>query len=418
MEANEKPSQRIERSFTTQVLKADDENSLTEAVKWLRAGEVVAFPTETVYGLGANALDPKAVSRIFEAKGRPSDNPLIVHVSSVEMLSTLIEERSFQTLKGSVYWDLISKFWPGPLTILFRKSELVPKAVTAGQPTVAIRMPSHPIARRLIELAGVPVAAPSANLSGRPSPTCASHVYSDLAGRIPCIVDGGPTTFGVESTVVDLESCVTGRPLILRPGGVTLEQLRELIPTIESYEEAAHGSKLKEKPPTPGLKYTHYSPNATVILILPKLSVAGDTENFDVNTMREQVVELVKKARDGGEKVGIVHTHPNTIHYPIELLQHSRYIKFNSGRTTEEHSNNNSDDDDNDIVIYELGIGLKERKEEVETEDTLVVAKGIFQALRDLESMKVDTIVVEGVLERHIGRAVMNRLRKAATRIL
>jgi len=419
-----------QKQFTTQILKFDgNDESLEEAVRWLRAGEVVAFPTETVYGLGANALDPNAVARIFEAKGRPSDNPLIVHVSSLDMLRTLIDESD---LRSSPDFEmLIREFWPGPLTLLFKKSDRVPESVTAGQPKVAVRMPSHPVARKLIELSGVPLAAPSANLSGRPSPTNATHVYADLSGRIPCIVDGGATSFGVESTVVDLESSVTGGPLILRPGGVTLEQLRRLIPSMEAYEEVTHGSKLKEKPPTPGLKYTHYSPNATVVLVEPKptqptgthqiyfdathltsnLITLDDGEigkeaGFDVDSMRDRVIEVVQNARKKGERVAIVHTHSNRLRYPDTLLSESSYIKS-------QHTN--SDDVvSSDVVIYELG-GSEEGDEAVRGE---IVAKGIFQALRDLERVRVNTIVVEGVLDRHIGRAVMNRLRKAASLVV
>jgi L-threonylcarbamoyladenylate synthase len=389
-------------SFDTKVIKVDssapreDQASLLqEAVRWIQNGETVAFPTETVYGLGANALDGEAVKRIFLAKGRPSDNPLIVHVSSWEMLRPLVAEDELPSGDSlPLNWSLSKAFWPGALTLLFRKSSLIPDAVTAGQPKIAIRMPSHPIARLLIELAGVPIAAPSANLSGRPSPTTAEHVFVDLKGRIPCIVDGGSTSYGLESTVINVEhnnpnssEGTTTRPLILRPGGVTLEQLRKHLPSVEVYESTLHGESLKENPPTPGLKYQHYSPNATVILFqepTPSSSSfssysSSDSEEWEV--LRDKVVQLVEQCLSKGERVGIVHTHPERIIYPDNLV------------------NNNS------VVMYKLG-----------SEGSLeTVAQGLFGSLRDLDEQGVNTIVVEGVSEEGIGRAIMNRLRKAAT---
>jgi len=247
---------------TTQIIKIDKDkleshlDDFKYPTQLIHEGQVVAFPTETVYGLGANALDASAVKKIFLTKKRPADNPLIVHVSSEEMLAPLVSEIP----DGARV--LMKEFWPGPLTILFPTSDRVPPEVTCGQPTVAIRMPVHPIARKLIELSNVPIAAPSANLSGRPSPTSADHVYQDLKDRCACIIDGGECDVGLESTVVDLK-----RKKILRPGGVTLEQLQKFVPGIEVYSQEKDTEGLVSAPPTPGLKYRHYSPQAQVFLI-------------------------------------------------------------------------------------------------------------------------------------------------------
>ena len=233
---------------------------LLPAAEMLRHGRLVAFPTETVYGLGANALDPAAIRAIFVAKGRPADNPLIVHVASLSELRGVVSRLPDMAL------PLIARFMPGPLTLVLPRAPHVPDAVTAGLDTVAVRMPEHPVARRLIELAGVPVAAPSANRSGRPSPTTASHVLEDMAGRIPLIVDGGPCDFGVESTVLDVTGPV---PVILRPGAVTIEELRTVAGIVWTVEEAATALRHAREaarlepvgtPKSPGMKYRHYAP--------------------------------------------------------------------------------------------------------------------------------------------------------------
>jgi len=226
--------------------------SVEEAAARIRAGEVVAFPTETVYGLGANALDPAAVAKIFLAKGRPSDNPLIVHIASKEQLHLLIADMP----NGAE--ELMSAFWPGPLTLIFPKSVLVPDIITAGGETVAIRWPSHPVALELIRQSGVPIAAPSANLSGKPSPTKAEHVLEDLDGRIPLILDGGQTDIGLESTVVDLTGSA---PTLLRPGKITAVQLEQVLGKKLSSGKASEGTLR-----SPGMKYRHYAPKAKVLL--------------------------------------------------------------------------------------------------------------------------------------------------------
>ena len=241
----------------TQLLSPDTE-AYTLAAEILKSGGLVAFPTETVYGLGANALDRDAVLSIFAAKGRPADNPLIVHIHDRKQLEPLCEvpERAL---------PLIDAFWPGPLTILCTRKPAIPEQVTAGLPTVAIRMPSHPVARAMLEACDLPIAAPSANSSGRPSPTTAAHVMEDMDGKIPLIIDGGMCDVGVESTVLDL---CHGDPVILRPGGVT----REMISRVLNCEVTIAGSVLRplrenEKALSPGMRYRHYAPHAVVTLV-------------------------------------------------------------------------------------------------------------------------------------------------------
>eukprot|EP00727_Mastigamoeba_balamuthi_P003269 m51a1_g1294 hypothetical protein (362) ;mRNA; r:183103-184454 len=352
----------------TKVIKVDPnsfaDEELAEAVALLRAGEVVAFPTETVYGLGANALDAAAVARVFAAKGRPADNPLIVHVSQSSMLPPLASRVSDAARR------LSDRFWPGPLTLVMPRTPAVPNVVTAGLDTVAVRMPSHPIARRLIELSGVPIAAPSANASGRPSPTRAHHVYEDLKGRIPLIIDGGACEFGVESTVVDPE-----RSLVLRPGGVTLEQLKTVVPDMHLFSSLAVGTAaaMLAHPPTPGLKYRHYSPRAAVVLVLraanPELSVAA-------------VEAAIREAKGRKLRVGFVRTHKDW-EYSSEVLA--------------------------DVTVRDLGD---------EASSLADIEHNLFAALRDLDGDRVDEIVVEGIRDQHQGLAVMNRLHKAAVRTI
>ena len=235
-----------------------NEKSLNSAAEMLKNGNLVAIPTETVYGLAANALDGKAVSKIFVAKGRPQDNPLIVHIASLEKIGKLI---SFFPNSAKL---LVNKFWPGPLTIILPKSDIIPKEVSAGLNSVAIRMPSHPIARKIIKLSGVPLAAPSANRSGFPSPTCAEHVIKDMEGRISAVVDGGKCSVGVESTVV---SFLNEKPVLLRPGGVSAEEIKETIGELELDSAVFNDLPKGIVPSSPGMKYKHYSPRAEVFLV-------------------------------------------------------------------------------------------------------------------------------------------------------
>ena len=246
----------------TKVVKIDsaniDDAAMKEACDLIRAGELVAFPTETVYGLGADALHPEASKKIYAAKGRPSDNPLIVHISKFEDLVSIAREVPPQAKK------LADAFWPGPLTMIVWKNDRVPYETTGGMDTVAIRMPKHPVALRLIEGSGCLIAAPSANTSGKPSPTEASHVALDMDGRIPMILDGGPVGIGIESTIVDLSE---ETPMILRPGYITQEMLQEVLGEKVCMDPGIIASDSTRKPKAPGMKYKHYAPKAQVTIL-------------------------------------------------------------------------------------------------------------------------------------------------------
>jgi translation factor SUA5 len=248
----------------TKVIKVDpfnpEDNLIEEAADYIKKGEVVAFPTETVYGLGADATNPFAVKKIFIAKGRPLDNPIIVHISKYEDL----EKVSYEI--PEVVYKLVKKFWPGPLTVILKRKEIIADEVSAGLPTVALRMPSHPVALKLIDFSERPIAAPSANKSGRPSPTCAEHVLNDLNGTIPLVIDAGKTLFGVESTVIDFTK---NPPLLLRPGALPVEEIAKEIGEIVVNEIAKGVKKFNEKEivVSPGLKYRHYAPQKPLILV-------------------------------------------------------------------------------------------------------------------------------------------------------
>jgi len=340
----------------TQIIYMDpsriDEDKLSHPAKLLREGATVVFPTETVYGLGANALSEEAVGKIFIAKGRPSDNPLIVHIAERCELEALVSD------VPEAAEALMAVFWPGPLTMIFRKTDDVPEIVTAGLDTVAVRMPSHPLANRLIKMAEVPVAAPSANLSGKPSPTREDHVLKDLFGKVDCIVCGGETAVGLESTVLD----VTGKvPVILRPGGVTRDQIASVAGACE-IDEALLKSDSPLVPKSPGMKYTHYAPDADVFM-------AGGATDEMVGAILCEAAE--RKA--AGQKVGILATDETAKRY-----------------------------DGYEVIL----LGSRKRPEEI--------ASRLFMALRLFDEMKMDVILSETIEEKAIGRAVMNRLKKAA----
>lgn len=241
------------------------QEDLEKAGRILRKGGLVGIPTETVYGLAANAFNGAAVARIFKAKCRPMDNPLIVHIAEISEWKPLVKKITHEAEK------LAKKFWPGPLTIILPKSDLIPDEVSAGLETVAVRMPSHPVARGIIKAAGVPLAAPSANLSGKPSPTAAAHVLHDMSGRIEAVVDGGECGVGVESTVISLAGDV---PCLLRPGGVTLEQLRETLGEVNVNHAVYDQLKDGETAASPGMKYKHYAPSAKVVVL------RGESEEY------------------------------------------------------------------------------------------------------------------------------------------
>ena len=327
------------------------------AASIIRDGGTVAFPTETVYGLGADALNPEAVKKIFKAKMRPPDNPVIVHVSSKDEVEMLVEDFPKNALK------LMEAFWPGPLTLIFKASRRVPKVTTAGLDTVAIRMPSHKVALALIRESGTPIAAPSANLSGRPSPTTAEHVLKDLDGRIDLILDAGPTEVGVESTVLNL---TVDPPQVLRPGGTPYERLVEVLGEVRLHPSVTAKREVDiERPHSPGMKYRHYAPSADVVLV----------EGSSLDSIVRKVREVASTHAEKGRKVGILATEET-----ISLYDSETYIIKSFGSRGEPSS----------------------------------LAKNLFRALRELDESGVDVIVAEGVSMEGLGLAVMNRLRKAS----
>lgn len=328
-----------------------DEEALAEAARVLRAGNLVAFPTETVYGLGGNALDGTACARIFQVKGRPQDNPLIVHVASKDEALRLVREWNEAAERCA------QAFWPGPLTLVLPKSSAIPDEVTAGLDTVAVRMPSHPVALALIRKAGLPIAAPSANLSGKPSPTSGAHVWHDLAGRIPLILDAGSSEVGLESTVLDLSGFV---PTILRPGGIGKEQL-----TVALGEVQVDRPSGEQPPKAPGMKYRHYAPKGEMLLL-------GRTQDKVLERMAEEIL----KAHRRGMRVGILCTLENAPYLHTQLP---------------------------DLLFV---LGSADRPEEV--------ASNLYEGLRLCDSQDMDIILAEGIEENGIGSAVMNRLKKAA----
>ncbi|MFK3814624.1 L-threonylcarbamoyladenylate synthase [Bacillus halotolerans] len=320
---------------------------IAQAAALLRENEVVAFPTETVYGLGANAKSTDAVKKIYEAKGRPSDNPLIVHIADISQLDGLTGPAPD---KAKI---LMKRFWPGALTLILpcKPGALSPR-VTAGLDTVAVRMPDHPLALALIRAAGLPIAAPSANLSGKPSPTKAEHVAHDLDGRIAGMMDGGSTGIGVESTVL---SCAGEIPVLLRPGGITKEQIEAEIGPILVDKGLADQN---EKPISPGMKYTHYAPSAPLVI----------SEGSP-----ERIQTLIQEYQQGGKRVGVLTTEENADFYSAD------YVKSCG------------------------------RRDQLET-----VAAALYDALRSFDEEKVDFIIAESFPDTGVGLAIMNRLMKAA----
>lgn len=361
--------------------------SLNLACQHLLSLKCVAFPTETVYGLGALALNTTAASRIFSTKGRPPDNPLIVHVSSFSMLYTLLPK---DYVLPESYKVLMKHFWPGALTLLFPSDpSKIPSIITANQPTVAIRMPSHPVARALIAVANVPIAAPSANSSGKPSPTKAEHVLRDLNGKVDVILDGGACGVGLESTVVDGLNA-DGNIRVLRPGGVTVEEIERVlkedmrhegarIPDVLVHRRDYRDEAMEIAPTTPGMKYRHYSPSVPVILLLTSSLPPDGTEPTFADTF---LASLKSHATDTCRllKVGILTASDSilaTYHYPLQNMEWR---------------------------IYPLG----------PTSEPAVTAHRLFDGLLTLENEGVDLILIEEVQEEREGLAVMNRVRKAA----
>lgn len=333
-----------------------DENNLNsdimdKAAETIRRNGTVIFPTETVYGLGANALSAEAVKAIYTAKGRPSDNPLIAHISNINMLFYLI---------GSPLSDgarkVIERFWPGPLTLIFKKSGKVPPELTAGLETVAVRMPDNKIALELIGRSELPIAAPSANISGKPSPTTAEHVIDDMKGKVDMILCGSDCRIGLESTILDLSG---EKPVILRPGGVTLEELESILGPV-MVNRGSVGER--EVPKAPGMKYTHYAPDADMII------VKGELDNI-----KRKIQELVNESAVKGMKVGVLASDETEAYYK-------------------------------DCIVLSLGSRT----------DSNIIASNVFKRLREFDKLGVDIIYSEAFSETNMGMAVMNRMKKAA----
>ncbi|MDP4092426.1 MAG: L-threonylcarbamoyladenylate synthase [Bacillota bacterium] len=341
----------------TEILKIDKDQIDLSKIRYsadiIRNGGLVAFPTETVYGLGANAYDENAVQNIFKAKGRPSDNPLIVHVSCIEEVPGLVLDMPSNASR------LMDEFWPGPLTIIMRKSERVPYIVTAGINTVGIRMPSHPVALSLIREAGVPIAAPSANSSGKPSPTNAAHVITDLSGKVDVIIDSGISNVGLESTVLDITD---DNPVILRPGGITPAQIEKVLGKVSIDPAILRKADANFKPKAPGMKYTHYSPKADVIV------VDGQPEKAAA-----KINELWEDYKLNNIFAGILATDQTIDLYGDKCV---------------------------------ISAGDRERPE--------TIANSLFRLLRKFDEIGVRVILAEAIDNSGIGLAVMNRLNKAA----
>ncbi len=324
----------------------------------LREGGLVCFPTETVYGLGANAFRADSVRKIFTAKGRPADNPLIVHISDLSMLDLVTDCGGMQR---ALLEQLGKQFWPGPFTMIASRDSAVPEAVSCGLDTVGIRFPSHPAAQAIIAAAGVPVAAPSANLSGKPSPTEAAHVIEDMMGKVDVIIDGGSCRYGVESTVLDITACP---PSVLRPGAVTVEALRGIISEVCEYEwigQPTEGGGFK--PRSPGMKYRHYAPKAQVTIY-----------GGDASAVTARIRQEIHSAKSKSLSVGVLATDETVCYY------------------------------NNVAIVQSLG----------SRSDSLTQASRLFGCLRKFDEYGVDVVFVEAVPTSGVGDAVMNRLYRAA----
>ncbi|MGE5187814.1 MAG: L-threonylcarbamoyladenylate synthase [Betaproteobacteria bacterium] len=342
----------------TLLLKVDPQNpettEINAAAEIIKKGGLVAFPTETVYGLGADALNAEAVLALFEAKRRPLDNPPIVHIADKTEVVPLVKTVS---KKAEL---LMEKFWPGPLTLVFKHSAKVPSVTTAGLDTIAVRMPKHPVALALIRAAQRPIAAPSANLAGKPSPTTAQHVYEDLKGRINAILDGGASNIGVESTVVDL---TTNPPTLLRPGGAPFETLKLVLPDLVLHPFVQAEKELElEKTRSPGMRHRHYAPKSPVVLV-----------EGNLQAVVAKIKELTKVYRVEGKKVGVLATDETLSNYQADVA---------------------------------LSLGSRS--------NLASVAKNLFRLLREIDAENIDVIIAESVPFEGLGLAVMNRLRKAS----
>jgi tRNA threonylcarbamoyl adenosine modification protein (Sua5/YciO/YrdC/YwlC family) len=360
--------------MNTEILKVDgkkpDIDLMKRAGALIAAGELVAFPTETVYGLGGDALDPDASRKIYAAKGRPSDNPLIVHIADFEDLTrvakTVPEEARL----------LADAFWPGPLTMIVQKNDCVPYATTGGMDTVAVRMPNHPVALALIRESGCLIAAPSANTSGRPSPTEAAHVAEDLSGKIAMILDGGPVGIGIESTIIDLTE---EQPMVLRPGYITPQRLSEVIGREVVIDPGILAQDDTKRPKAPGMKYKHYAPRADMVI------VEGDEAGVVA-----KIKTLTAEQKAAGRRVAVIASDETEARYRTNWNAESV--------SSSEH----------DIPGADVILSMGSRTDE----DT--IARRLYHILRECDELNVDVIYSESFSTPRIGNAIMNRLLKAA----
>lgn len=340
----------------TKIIRMDEENIDMQAIELagsiIKSGGLVAFPTETVYGLGGDALNSFSSKKIYAAKGRPSDNPLIIHIVEMSALSRIVRK-----IPQAAY-QLAEKYWPGPLTMIFDKAECVPLETTGGLDTVAVRMPSNQIAREFIRASGGYVAAPSANRSGRPSPTIAKYVIEDLAGRIDMIIDGGQADIGLESTIIDLTG---SEPVILRPGYITEEMLRQVIGDVEA-DQTIMEEHASQAPKAPGMKYKHYAPRGNLIIVEGEAGVVSAYINERLSAFRRE-----------GKRTGVIATDETAAGYLADSVKSA---------------------------------GERDQEEQA--------AKCLFRILREFDDEKIDVIYAEGFRQKGVGQAVMNRLLKAA----
>jgi L-threonylcarbamoyladenylate synthase len=341
---------REDSFLITIVLDGTLPESIRQAAKLIREGGIVAFPTETVYGLGADATNVNALQKVFEAKGRPASDPLIVHVAGIDMLKIVVRE--IPTLA----WELIAKFWPGPLTLILPKTEIIPDIVTSGLDTVAVRMPDDPVALSLITEAGVPLAAPSANSFGRPSSTSAAHVMADLSGKIDMLLDGGPSIIGVESTVLDV-TCTP--PNILRPGGISQEKLEAAVGRVSLFS-----NRVSDISKSPGIMKQHYAPRARVLFY------QGNDKSKIVLAMKDKILELVPN-----RKIGVM--------VPSEDVAHFKLM---------------------DVILEDMGLSM----------DTEKIAQKLYELLRCLDKQEVDYILTFALPRQGLGLAIFDRLYKAS----
>jgi len=385
---------------TGKISEADLEK-IRAAAEVLKSGGLVAFPTETVYGLGGDGRRSDVAARIYEAKGRPSDNPLIVHISAMEELEPLVTEIPETCRK------LADAYWPGPMTLVLDKSDVIPKTTTGGLDTLAVRMPVHPVANRLIELSGVPVAAPSANRSGRPSTTTAEHCIEDLDGRVDMILDGGPCDIGVESTIIDLTE---EEPVLLRPGAVTVEMLTGTLGK-EPLRDKAMVRALKEgeHPRAPGMKYRHYAPQASLTVVRAAGGHTAEKVPAGQNDRRAETVPAVQNEKVYARILELAGRNlAEGLRTEIICTEEcAAWIKDRAGVSQKENSDGDAaavSEVLRKVPLRVLGSG----------DDSLKISRNLFAVLRDTDEDRADRLIAEGFGENDLFLAIMNRLKKAA----